>query len=175
MKALLLTVFIALGLSLQAAEPKAPFTLAIVPSQSGPDWRMISTAKKNPEPFYVVLTNTSAEAQSTWVTSCSWGYQTISFAFKMPDGRQIILSKKRDTGFTVNFPHAFLVPPGESQVYPIRLDSEWENRPRFDNSDEIPVKVTAIYEVTPTPDSTRLKVWTGRIESPEYNFRLAHW
>ncbi len=52
------------------------------------------------------------------------GFWTIAFEFIMPDGKHISVTKNRNEGFTKNGPDTFLIPPGESQVYPVRLDTE---------------------------------------------------
>lgn len=146
-----------------------PFSLSIVPGRSG-----VTIAKKNPDEFYVVLTNISRLPHAIWESWNSWGYQTISFELTMADGRKFVLSKKQEE-FTANFPSTFDVNPGEHQVYPIKLDEWWETRPTLPKRDEMPITLKAVYEVTPTPEATQYKVWTGRLESPSYNFLLRQW
>ena len=158
----------------RAVDAKAPFTLAIVPSTSSPDARGITVAEKQPDEFYVVLTNVSTGAQPVWVYWNSWGYQTLSFEFTMADGQKIVVSK-RQQGFTVNFPATFLIPPGEYQVYPIRLDKDWDTGSKLSKLAETTVTVKAIYEVSTTTESQQYKVWTGRVESGSYMFTLRHW
>ena len=131
-------------------------------------------AKKKPDEFYVVLTNVSGLPQAVWESWNSWGYQTISFELTTTDGKKFIVSK-RPGMFTVNFPSTFLVKPGEHQVYAIRLDEWWETHPTLPKSDEMPITLKAVYEVTPTPEATQYKVWTGRVESHSYNFTLRQW
>lgn len=75
----------------------------------------------------------------------------------------------------MNIPSTFLVPPGEHQVYAIRLDKWWEARPALSKRDETPIALKAIYEVKPTPEATQYKVWTGRIESRVYKLNLRQW
>ena len=173
--ALVIGAFLAAVTALHAAEQRMPFTLAIVPTRSRSDLRVISTAEKQPDLFYVVLTNVSGQPQPAWETWNSWGFWTISFEFVMPDGKHIAATKNRNTCFTKNYPATFLIPPGESQVYPIRLDAGWDNRPTFAEAGDTPVTVKAIYEVAPTAESTKYKVWTGRIESANFKLILNHW
>ena len=174
-KILIISIFVAVVTVLHAAEKRMPFTLAIVPSSSRADMRVISTAKKQPHVFYVVLTNVSEQPQPTWETWNSWGFWTISFEFIMPDGKHITVTKNRNEDFTKNGPGTFLIPPGESQVYPIRLDAEWDNRPTFADAGDTPVTIKAIYKVATTAESTKYKVWTGRIASANYKVILIHW
>jgi hypothetical protein len=94
----------------RADEPKAPFTLAIVPSKSSSDARSITLAEKQPDEFYVVLTNVSKEAQLVWEYWNSWGYQTLSFEITLSTGQKTIVSKRPEV-FTVNFPSTFLISP----------------------------------------------------------------
>ena len=158
----------------RVVDAKAPFTLAIVPSTSSPDARGITVAEKLPHEFYVVLTNVSTEAQPVWQYWNSWGYQTLSFEFTMADGQKIVVSK-REQYFTRNFPSTFLIPPSEHQVYPIRLDKDWDIGSKLSKVAETTATVKAIYEVFTTPESQQYKVWTGRVESAGYMFTLRQW
>jgi hypothetical protein len=42
-------------------------------------------------------------------------------------------------------------------------------------SDEMPITLKAVYEVSTTPEASQYKVWTGRLESHSYNFSLRQW
>ena len=42
-------------------------------------------------------------------------------------------------------------------------------------AEEMPVKLKAVYEVSPTAASAQHKVWTGRVESKTYDFTLRQW
>jgi hypothetical protein len=167
--------FLVLTCFVHAGETPAPFKLSIVPSRSTDSARTIALADHQPDVFYVVLTNTSSTAQAVWLPWYSWGYWTISFELTMPDGTRHLIRKTKEADFTRNFPATFLVPVGEPQVYAIRLDKEWVNRPRFSDASSTPISLKAIYEVLETPESTTHKVWTGRIESRVYEFTLNHW
>lgn len=148
---------------------RSPFSLSIVPGTGG-----ITMAKIKPREFYVVITNVSGAPQSIWEYWNSWGYQAISFELTMADGKKFVLSKKQEE-FTRNFPSTFVVEPGEHQVYPIKLDEWWETHPSLPKTDEMPIKLKAVYEVTTTVEATQYKVWTGRLESHSYNFSLRQW
>jgi hypothetical protein len=147
----------------------SPFSLSVVPGRSG-----ITMAKNKPDEFYVVLTNVSREPQATWETWNSWGYQTISFEMTTTEGKKFVVSRRQGE-FTKNAPSTFRVKPGENQVFAIRLDEWWETHPTLPKSDEMPITLKAIYEVTPTPEAAEYKVWTGRLESHSYTFLLRQW
>jgi hypothetical protein len=148
---------------------KPPFSLSIVPGRSG-----ITMAKKKPDEFYVVLANVSGLPQAVWESWNSWGYQAISFELTTTDGKKFVVSRRQEE-FTVNYPSTFLVKPGEYQVYAIRFDEWWETHPTLPKSDEMQITLKAVYEVTPTPEATQYKAWTGRVESHSYNFSLRQW
>jgi len=149
--------------------PTTPFSLAIVPGRRG-----ITMAQNKPDEFYVVLTNISKKPQAVWESWNSWGYKNISFEFTIPDGRKVIVFEGPQD-FTRNFPSTFLIEPGEHQVYAIRLDKWWETHPSLPKADEMAITLRAIYEVRPTPEAAKYKVWTGRLESKSYNFALRQW
>jgi hypothetical protein len=152
---------------------KTPFTLSIVPTSSSSDSRVITIASQKPDEFHVVLTNISNEPQSVWETWNSWGSQTISFEFKFGNNPPILVAKGPQ-GFTRNFPSTFLIPPGEHKVYPIRLDKWWDVG-AIPKSTEMPVSLKAVYQVPSTPEATTYHVWTGRVESGNYQFTIRRW
>ena len=130
-------------------------------------------SKKNEwaDEFYVVLTNISKESQPVWEYWNSWGFQVISFELRTADGKQFVLTVK-DHGFDKNSPDAYVVEPGEHQVFAIRLDDSWQVQPALTVSDGMPITLKAVYQVNPTRESTRKHVWTGRIESHAYSLSL---
>ena len=155
---------------------KPPFAVSVVPARSASSGRGISMAANTLDTFYVLLTNVSAQAQTVFETSNSWGYYAVSFELRTVDGRVVVITKKQ-TWFTRNVPSTFWIPPGEQMVYPIELNDDWVAGAPLPMADEEPVDVTlkAIYEVKATPESTRQNVWTGRIESTENHFKFRHW
>jgi len=161
------------------AEPgvqKFPFSLSVVPETSHGEHfgSSIEMAHNKPRDFYVVLTNVSSEPQAAWEYWNSWGYQTVSFELTTADGKKFLVFR-RPENFTVNFPSTFLIESGEHQVYAIRLDEWWDTHPSLPKTDETPITLKAIYEVSPTPEATQYKVWTGRLQSRIYNFKLRQW
>jgi hypothetical protein len=87
------------------------------------------------------------------------------------DGKKFLVSK-RQQAFTANFPSTLLIEPGEHQVYAISLDQWWETHPVLHKTDEMPITLKAVYEASATPEAAQYKVWTGRVESRAYNFKL---
>ena len=148
-----------------------PFTLAVVPSQRSPHERYIIMSANSPEEFYVVLTNTSKDAQAVFESWNSWGYQNVFFEFTTPAGKRVVVSK-RPHDFSWDTPSTILIPPGEHQVYAIRLDKRWETRPVLTADAEMQITLRAIYQVTADPKATQHKVWIGRVESKIYNLNL---
>lgn len=161
------------GIAPTPATPDTPFELAVVPTRSSSDARIITRALEKPHEFYVVLTNVSNKPQAVWEAWNSWGARTISFQFKIGDNAPILITRGPEI-FTRNFPSTFLIPPGEHQVYPIRLDKWWDGS-ALPKSTEIQVSLKAIYEVPNTPEATTYHVWTGRVESRNYEFTLSQW
>ncbi len=168
-----LAVFVLVGIPRTDA-PKAPFSLVVVPTTSTGEGGTITMAHRMPRDFYVVLTNDSQETQAVWESWNSWGYQAISFELTTTEGKKFVVSRRQED-FTRNFPSTFLVKPGEHQVLAIRLDERWQTHPTLPKRDEMPVTLKAVYEVPPTAEATKYKVWTGRIESRIYNLTLRQW
>jgi hypothetical protein len=171
---LLLAALCALLVSCSNGARKAPFSLALVPSTSHSERSTIAMADEKPDGFYVVLTNISTKRQPVWEDWNSWGYQTISFVFTAADGKSIVISKRPQL-FTKNHPSLFLIPSGEHQVYAIRLDKAWSARPLMPKAHEMPISVKAVYEVSATPEARHYQVWSGRVESRDYDLTLRQW
>jgi hypothetical protein len=170
-----ITLYFSLAVIARSQDHAAPFTLAIVPSASTSDEQRITSGAKQAGTFYVVLTNTSDRPQPVWETSNSWGFWTISFDFRLPDGTHIHTSRNRKEAFTVNYPRTFVVLPRQQQIYPIQLDTTWDDRPQFPKAGSTHVTLKAIYEVGSTPEALQQNVWVGRVESPSYDLILDHW
>lgn len=185
---------------------ETPFKVSIVPISSGMDFQFRSEGGSHSSPFkgerhsissgllsqsatfymtlaqtfYVVLTNTSDRPQYVFETWNSWGYQTVSLEATTQTGKTFLMTVKPQA-FTRNFPSTFLIPPGEQQVFPIRLDDEWEGRPPARKARTGPyiadtefehVAVKAIYQVLPSDEAASIGVWTGKIDSTSYDFDL---
>lgn len=154
----------------------SPFVVSIVPARSGLSGAGISMASDVIDHFYVILTNTSRQPESAFEPWNSWGYYSISFEMETSKGKVIKIAKAPSV-FTRNIPRTFVVPPGEQMVSPIKLNDDWIATPIMSIADEepIPVRLRAIYEVGPTPESSAQKVWIGRVESKAYDLSFRHW
>ena len=155
------------------ADRNRPLTIMVVPtSQGNIEIQEEGAAAETPEVFYVILTNTSTYPVSAWETWNSWGYRTFSFEITGPDGERHSVREREDVAWGRNFPAFISIPPGGQQIFPMRLDKEWINRPQYPERD---TKITfkAIYEVHEDDDSKGHNVWAGRIESKAYSFVLS--
>lgn len=121
-----------------------------------------------------MLTNVSATQQRVWESWKSWAYQAITLERTAEDSKKFRVSR-RQQDFTRNFPSTFFIEPGERQVIALRLDEWWQVNPPLPKVDEEPVKLKAIYELAPTPESSQYKVWTDRLESRTYDLKLRQW
>jgi hypothetical protein len=162
--------FLLLSATEQAYSSEA-LSVAIVPAQSTASGQIIATALNRPRPFYVVVSNSSKSPTSIWEYWNSWGYQSISFEVTLPDGKSLLLSRREEI-FTRNFPSSFLVAPGEAQVFPIELDSHWENQKALFGNCDKQVKLRATFHIEPSNDATTHQVWSGSAQSKLYDFRL---
>ena len=149
-------------------------TIAVVPTHSDGDTRLIQMANDTRNSFYVILTNNSQSSISTWEAWNSWGYRTISFEAVTADGEKFRISRKPEM-FAINLPSSFWLLPGEHQVYPILLNDSWAADPALPKVGQMQISLTAIYEVSRTPESDQYHVWTGRIESKPYKIALRQW
>lgn len=156
--------------------PGPPFVLTVAAGRAG-----ITLAHSTPHDtdlprrdFYVLLSNVSKQPQTVWEDWNSWGYQAISFELTTADGKKHVASKRQQE-FTRNFPSTVVIEPGELQVYVIHFDEWWEIHPPIPKTDEMSITLKAIYEVSPTPESSQYKAWTGRLESHDYKFLLGQW
>ena len=167
-----LLVLLACIILAESAEEK-PFQLSIVPEGRSEKSSSISMAKDTQRKFYVVLTNTSNRAQPVFETWNSWGYQTISFELILPSGGRTTLCVKPQT-FTMNYPSTYVIPPKGHHVFPITLNDEWALKSDFGGPGKTKVKLTALYEVLATKESTEKKVWIGRIVSETIIVEVNH-
>jgi len=160
-----------------------PFRVSIVPTKSRTSERSITAAPRDPDTFYVVVTNVSSKAQPVWEGWNSWGYRNVSFALILADGTKHDITRKAQ-GFTRNFPSTFIIEPGESQVYPIKFDSTWDGLPTLNQQGccatspvggSLPIRLRAIYDVETSSEALQQEVWVGRVESPTYDLTLRWW
>lgn len=175
MKAPIWALMMAFAGGAHGAEPAvgAPFELSLVPAMSGDDKQLIEISDEKPRTFYVVLSNRSKDAQKVFEDWNSWGAMNISFEITLSDGKKVRLVRRPGI-FSPNYPSTFLVAAGEQQIFPIRLDADWQSEPKLkvEAGIENKVSVKAIYEVGESPEGGKAKVWTGKVESKAYDFVL---
>ena len=147
-------------------------SVAIVPAKSTASGQIIATALNRPQPFYVVVSNSSKGPAAIWEYWNSWGYQSISFEVTLPDGKSLLLSR-REENFTRNFPSSFFVETGESQVFPIELDTRWKNQKALSGACDKQVKLRAMFHIESSSDATASQVWSGNARSKLYDVTLS--
>jgi hypothetical protein len=124
----------------------------------------------------VVVKNTSSLPQRIWQEWNSWGYYCLSFELTDATGKRWIAAKRRDVGWSRNFPRSLTIDPGGIVVIdvPFGDDGPWEGFP-LKKGQQATVKIHAIYEVPESPESTELSVWVGRVESNPVEVTFVRW
>ena len=119
----------------------------------------------------VLLTNTSASDLSTWTQDYSWGYDNLSFLIVRADGTSFHVKRKPEI-FTKNGPIPYLIRPHDHFAWAVTFSpDDWTGFPSdWKGSEDVSMK--AVFEINETPESTRLKVWTGIVESPSIKVNL---
>jgi hypothetical protein len=115
--------------------------------------------------FHVVLQNRGIYEQRIWETWNSWGYFNLSFEVADSTGKKWVV-KKRDTGFTRNFPSFLTISPGQTYVFDVYFGDahEWAGFP-LRRGEENTVKMRALYSVPVSAEAKTSDVWTGHLES----------
>ncbi len=122
--------------------------------------------------FPVVITNLSNRPLGVWREWCSWGYFNLSLEVRTSDGRKVQLEKKRDRGWTRNFPDWYTLDPGESVIRNIVLtDKDWKGIEDLKVTGNAKLFIRVVMDVSTTDESKEKGVWSGKIVSPE---RLYH-
>ena len=85
---------------------------------SKPDWH-----------FHVLVTNTTGKPVELWEEWNSWGYYALSFEVVGPSGKRMTV-KKKERGWTKNFPSVFVIDHGETVPLDVYWSEEiWEGIP----------------------------------------------
>ena len=151
--------------------------------------------------FPVVFTNKTNRDLYLWNSSNSWGYYNLSFNVLNANGEIDFVLKKRPATFTVNFPSAFKLKPGDQHVELVAFnDSSWniDFMSKFEQGRRIkdgvseyivlgesgPVTIQAVYDVKRDPtirsfyptkesyDQFVSKLWVGKQKSKPDKFNL---
>jgi len=144
-------------------------TLKIVPTRSSPKRGVIIDCATKNSLFYAVLTNISHSKLSVWREWCSWGYDNLSFKITLSDG-QAFTVRKRPGNWRKNYPDPFVVKQRDHFVYSVRFDETWKGFPIDWRNQK--VKIKAIFQIDEDEQAERLKVWMGKVESPELEVDL---
>lgn len=151
-------------LTLGAKQEEAPWTLRIVPTLCSEKSGTVIDNATADSYFYVVLSNTSKSDMSVWREWCSWGHGCLSFGITMPDGKSFSVAKVQDKSYGKNWADSFVVKPGNHFVYKVRFDDEWKGFP--ENWKNQKIRIKAFFAIAKDRQTERLKVWTGKLESP---------
>jgi hypothetical protein len=171
--------FVALALLLSEShgaatneQTRPEVSVHIVPSSSDASGRWLDLASDGSKHFYVVVTNWSKDPIRIWKDWCSWGYGNLSFEARDSGGSVTVISK-RPGEWDKNFPCPVEIEPGGSWVIPVALEPIlWQHSPVSGNSGKTTMRLRAVYEIRETKDSKEMRVWTGKVSSPEGEYKL---
>lgn len=114
--------------------------------------------------FPVVVTNRSDKPQRIFETWNSWGYYSLSFEVTDAEGKTWQI-KEGPQVWTVNGPAYWILPPHEHLVLEVNFDDNgWAplSQPMLRSG---VYSIRAVFETSPTEESKKLSVWTGRVVS----------
>lgn len=117
--------------------------------------------------FHVLVKNVSDAPLRLWTDKYSWGYSNLSFEQISADGT-VTQIKKKPRGWDKNYPDWLELQPGDTFVLNVNFAAAdiWENPPKADAGKKPTlVKLRAVFEITPDEQSTKLAVWTGKLQS----------
>ena len=125
--------------------------------------------------FHVLVSNIGSKPLSLWQDWNSWGYYSLSFEMEDATGQKWV-AKKKQIGFTRNFPAAWLLSPKQTWVVDVYWGDEdtWQGFPAR-GTERKPLKIRAIFEVRPDKETKQYGVWTGRAESEPVEALFSKW
>jgi hypothetical protein len=119
----------------------------------------------------LAVTNSSGRELRAWEWHNSWGWQSLTFELRLDDGLRVEIAHKARE-WTKNGPDYFSLAPSESCTLSIDLrDGWWElvggDKARFAQSGwrEKPLGLRARLQISSTPESDRLGIFTGIVYS----------
>ncbi len=132
------------------------------------DWRgpTVRCDRRNKnDHFHVILTNISDGPQHIWQDDNSLGWQNLRLELTDAEGH-IVLVARPGRSWDLNSPTWWALTPQESHVFDIDFNDplEWTGFPILKKRDES-FTIRAIYEVDPVPQSTDVRIWTGKVIS----------
>jgi hypothetical protein len=118
------------------------------------------------EDFEILFTNQSDKPLRLWDEWCSAGYATLSFRITAENGKSWImrqpLSEMPDWGESVQ--RTISMAPGKSLPWKVHPgDRTWKGVPEPNTGEKI--TITAVFEIKPSEQSKKHRVWTGHVES----------
>ena len=142
-----------------------PFAVKIVPANSVPAkipairWEDSNFKGE----FHVVLVNLTDKAQLVFARGSSWGDGALRLRITLSSGKTSDIIYRGI--YSRNVPTPYLIPKGGEMVYPIVLNRQWREKPDFTRLEDRKIKLQAVYEVVPSPESKQAGIWTGTIVS----------
>jgi hypothetical protein len=114
----------------------------------------------------VRLQNPTDDPVRVWQLGNSWGGAAWSVQLATLDGARIFTLRPSNRGYTRNLPRFIEVPAhGQAEVELAPSRPEWTAGEDLSPLKSTPVSVRAVLEIEPTPESERLHVACGRVES----------
>lgn len=162
----------ALAATARAAKPELAIHIATVKQTGTKQTETRRLALIGPEAqFAVVLTNVSSRPLRLWKTSCSWGYDALSFEMREASATHRL--RRTPVSFRKNFPQFVTLAPGESLRRWVALASnDWEGFPVPAPGHSLSRTLRAVFEIKPDAESRQYQVWTGRIATPFAHYVL---
>ena len=157
-----IVVLLSAGAMLAAQEANPPLELKIaIPVHH--QHRSLNTA----DHFHVLVKNVSDAPLRLWSDKYSWGYGNLSFELIGDDG-QVTKIQKKPGQWDKNFPDWLQLQPGDTYVLNVNFAAKdvWANPPvAGPGKKPTPVKMRAVYEISPDEYSVKYAVWTGKLQS----------
>lgn len=151
--------------------PQKSLAVHVVPTDSGRGRRAIDLSNPG-DHFHVLIENISNDRIRLWKEWCSWGYAALSFEVVDADGATRTIAKVPGE-WNKNFPDLFELAPDDEMVIEVSLDpSLWQNSPLSGSSGEAQLRMRAVFEIGPDRESEKMKVWTGRALSAQFEYDI---
>jgi len=112
-------------------------------------------------PFDTVVTNLSPEPIRVWRDWCSWGYFNLSLEFR--SGERTWLATKKVPIWTINYPDEAELAAGESIVFKVVLNEDWQDLPPWDEFIGNVLEMRVLYAIEEDKQSTEIDVWLGKM------------
>ena len=156
---------------LMAVERGAPRAEAILP-EVGPKFSGLLLSVALPKSYgkrqlqargqyEAVVTNLTAGPIRVWRDWCSWGYYNLSLEFR--SGERTWLSTKKARGWDRNHPDEAELAAGESIVFKVVLNEDWQDLPSWDEFIGEMLEMRILYAIAEDMQSQEKGVWVGSL------------